>query len=226
MTAGREVCPLPPWGVSNGRTVGSVNIYTCGKGTVGGGSATCLPSKEWDKKIDTTCTPILAHPCKNDSLCSEINGYCSAKGQCECEPSKIYDETSKECVVECADGWEKFGVHCYLFNNDPLSWEKAKIHCTQLGSNLLKVEDAPEHEFAKAKCAEYGTIYYWIGARWSTEYGEYRWYDDTVMNYTVWSPGEPDIKRGCVDMLVSVDWAWNSHHDCSNTNGSSICEKG
>lgn len=51
-----DVCPLPPWGVNNGRTIGSVNTYMCGKGTTGGGTATCLPNKQWDKEITPTCT--------------------------------------------------------------------------------------------------------------------------------------------------------------------------
>ncbi|XP_053393665.1 C-type mannose receptor 2-like [Mercenaria mercenaria] len=125
----------------------------------------------------------------------------------------------------CDDGWEKFGGSCYLFNINPLSWEQAKTTCTDLGSNLLKVEDAAENEFAKAKCAEYGAYYYWIGARYYAQYGEYRWYDGTAIIYNDWSQGQPDTINGCVDLLDHFDWKWNDHSDCFTTYGGSICEK-
>ncbi|XP_053393663.1 uncharacterized protein LOC123562528 [Mercenaria mercenaria] len=157
MTVVRDVCPLPPWGVSNGRTVGSFNVYTCGKGTVGGGTAKCLPSKQWDKEINPTCTPILGHPCTDDSICSLINGYCSNEGQCECGPYKRYVETDNECVLDCGDPPAVANsnvsgnttTQTYECNADyfPTAGSEATVTCTETGWE-------PAGRFACYTCGE------------------------------------------------------------------------
>ncbi|XP_060593641.1 perlucin-like [Ruditapes philippinarum] len=125
---------------------------------------------------------------------------------------------------ECDNGWLKFGDRCYFFNSNPLTWDQAMAACNLLRSNLLKIENSAENDFVRTKCIEYGGHFYWIGARYSTQYGQYTWYDGTTLDYTRWNPGEPDT-IGCVDLLHLYNYNWNDHPDC-NTYGESICERG
>lgn len=104
MKAVRDVCPMPAFGISNGRTVGSVNVFRCAKGSTGGGSARCLDTKNWDNEIDTTCTPIYQHTCTDNTLCSQIRATCSTNSMCECVGDYLrWDDTLKECVLDCQD---------------------------------------------------------------------------------------------------------------------------
>ncbi|XP_060569326.1 uncharacterized protein LOC132727766 [Ruditapes philippinarum] len=139
----RDVCPLPRWGVSNGRTVGSVNTYVCGKGTTGGGTAVCLPNKQWDKDITPTCTPIFGQKCSDNGLCSEIDGKCSDQGVCQCEPYRTYNDTQKQCEPDCGeppevDNAQKNGskssvMYTCKAGYRPSSASSNTITCTQSG---------------------------------------------------------------------------------------------
>ncbi|XP_053379107.1 uncharacterized protein LOC123561933 [Mercenaria mercenaria] len=102
---GRPVCPLPKKGkkgVSNGRTVGSVNVVTCPQRWTGGGNAKCMKDLTWDKDIDE-CVEIHNHSCKNDTLCSEIGAEC-IDGKCSCLSGYIYSNKTFMCYEESACG--------------------------------------------------------------------------------------------------------------------------
>ncbi|XP_060552084.1 ladderlectin-like [Ruditapes philippinarum] len=130
-------------------------------------------------------------------------------------------------TAECDEGWERFETRCYMFVTNKLSWVQADTFCRGMDSNLLKVDNEAEDTFVRDKCAEHGMGFYWIGARFSDQYNEYRWYDGTGISYkNGWGQGQPDATGGCVDMLGKWGFAWNDHKDCFSTYGGSICEKG
>ncbi|XP_060569325.1 scavenger receptor cysteine-rich domain superfamily protein-like [Ruditapes philippinarum] len=159
----RDVCPLPPWGVTNGRTVGSQNTYTCEKGTVGGGTATCLPSKQWDKDITPTCTDIHEHPCDDSyNPCPLIKGRCSTDGRCECGPNKSYNTSIKECFLDC--GAPPDVSNAQLLGNEntrtyqcdpdhfPTASSNATLTCTEAGW-------VPANNFSCFTCGEPNEVF-------------------------------------------------------------------
>jgi hypothetical protein len=69
-------------------------------------------------------------------------------------------------------------------------------------------------------------VYAWIGAKYDHEHGEYRWVDNSPLNFTSWAPGLPGIIKGCVDYLHKYHYMWNAHTGCTETKGPFICQKG
>ncbi|XP_045167327.1 perlucin-like protein [Mercenaria mercenaria] len=171
-------------------------------------------------------------------FCDNLNGCISFSFAASTNTCKLYDtdpliaasdsvatEGSTLYVRDCKSGWMKFGESCYLFSTEHRSWVSSKAYCESVGAQLVKVTNDAEHQFIRQIISSKDENYFWIGARYNSTVGEYRWIDGTNVTFNGWSPGLPGTQKGCVDYLRTFNWLWNSHSNCVSTYCPCICEK-
>ncbi|XP_045202188.2 lactose-binding lectin l-2-like [Mercenaria mercenaria] len=143
------------------------------------------------------------------------------------EPQEVVASNESTLYFKgCEEGWKLYKHTCYLFSVTWRSWESSKLYCESLGASLVKVESDDEHQFIRNQIQNGGQELFWIGARYNETAGEHRWADGTEMTFNGWGAGRPGTIKGCVDYVWNTGWLWNSHWDCTNTDGPCVCETG
>ena len=97
-------------------------------------------------------------------------------------------------------------------------WTSAKTKCERLGGQLAIVPDARTQAFVQQLSNK---LALWLGASEKVE-GLWMWVDGTRMDYTAWSPGEPDNSGNMLNPLLL--WKGNWYDDAGKFAVGFICE--
>uniref|UniRef100_UPI0037E8EC41 macrophage mannose receptor 1 n=1 Tax=Semicossyphus pulcher TaxID=241346 RepID=UPI0037E8EC41 len=108
--------------------------------------------------------------------------------------------------------WIPFRGHCYSFiNYYDGSWASSSVECLKRDATLVSIEDPQEAMFIdrNLKVLQDGSKSFWIGL-YKTHEREWRWFDNSVVDYTNWKPGMPKSDP-CVEInSESGQWATSS----------------
>ncbi|XP_044514635.1 low affinity immunoglobulin epsilon Fc receptor [Gracilinanus agilis] len=131
--------------------------------------------------------------------------------------------TQGSICTKCPEDWQLFQKKCYFFGKEPKTWSQAKFACINLQGRLVSIKSREEQAFLTQKANKKGS---WIGLRDLNIEGSFVWMDESPLNYTNWSRGEPNNQgqgEDCVAMR-GTNGLWNDAN-CRGQQDSWICEK-
>jgi YHS domain-containing protein len=88
---------------------------------------------------------------------------------------------ASSCTYETRNG------HAYWFCNAPASWETARRACASARMSMVRIDDAGENDFTKAKAPNK----FWLGASDSAADGQWRWLAGDALFWTGGNGGQP-----------------------------------
>ncbi|XP_047455413.1 C-type lectin domain family 4 member E [Mugil cephalus] len=104
-------------------------------------------------------------------------------------------KTVKRCR-ECPEGWLHVGNQCYYFSSDKLDWLNSRDSCEEMGSHLTILHTMEQHDSLEKEARRIGGFdyHFWIGLSDIEKEGDWRWVDNTTLEYKYWNPSssEPD----------------------------------
>ncbi|XP_040846308.1 low affinity immunoglobulin epsilon Fc receptor isoform X2 [Ochotona curzoniae] len=106
----------------------------------------------------------------------------------------------------CPENWISFQHKCYYFGEESKQWVQARFACDHLQGRLVSIHSQEEQDFLTQRVSMRGS---WIGLRDLDREGEFIWMDGRPLDYSNWSPGEPNNGgqgEDCVMMLGSGHW--------------------
>ncbi|XP_068950199.1 low affinity immunoglobulin epsilon Fc receptor isoform X1 [Petaurus breviceps papuanus] len=157
---------------------------------------------------------------------NEQNAATQAWGKLQEEIEKLWTEFQRangSICTNCPENWQLFEKKCYFFGKEPKTWSQAKFACVSLQGRLVSIKSKEEQAFLTQKANKKGS---WIGLRDLDIEGEFVWMDGSPLNYSNWSPGEPNNQgqgEDCVAMRAN-NGRWNDAN-CRGQQESWICEK-
>ncbi|XP_041483073.1 echinoidin-like [Lytechinus variegatus] len=140
----------------------------------------------------------------------------------------------------CPTYWTAFGQNCYRFFAYNKTWEDAENYCQSysvpsLGSggtvidslgHLVSIHSQEEQNFIStvfttSRKKETAPTAMWLGLHDISTEGEFEWTDGTPMDFTKWSPGQPDDYRTREDCgQMRSDYGNNLWNDVGCQSGS------
>ncbi|XP_058513860.1 low affinity immunoglobulin epsilon Fc receptor [Ochotona princeps] len=118
---------------------------------------------------------------------------------------KIHVAEGSSCNT-CPENWISFQYKCYYFGEGSKQWVQARFACDHLQGRLVSIHSREEQDFLTERVSMRGS---WIGLRDLDREGEFIWMDGSPLDYSNWSPGEPNNGgqgEDCVMMLGSGHW--------------------
>ena len=173
----------------------------------------------------------------NDESCGNLHSYVCKKPK---DGSFTTKETTPYPAGHCPQDWLEFQGRCYktygLTDEGRLSWSEARAACknnsiTRMhNGELASIHSGLQQAFIVAAVAQqelqsdWDTA--WIGLSSILVYNDFKWTDETEMDFSNWNNDEPNGYglEPCVEMFAGGDMAgkWNDI-DCNVTRGY-ICE--
>ncbi|XP_037650482.1 lactose-binding lectin l-2-like [Sebastes umbrosus] len=129
--------------------------------------------------------------------------------------------------ASCPTFWESFNNCCYKYVASVMNWADAELYCVSEGANLVSIRSLDEETFVKSLIKNFDPAERptWTGLSDIHKQGAWMWSDGSAVNFTYWSPGEPNNKGGlehCVDRNFGDELKWNDV-PCSKTYAS-VCK--
>uniref|UniRef100_A0A673ZBZ0 Macrophage mannose receptor 1-like n=1 Tax=Salmo trutta TaxID=8032 RepID=A0A673ZBZ0_SALTR len=107
--------------------------------------------------------------------------------------------------------WLPFRGHCYSFVINDVRWADASTSCIRKGASLVSIEDPAELRFIKSNLEFLKDSYssFWIGL-FKTHLGQWKWLDQTVLDYINWAEGQPQDSSYDYGYMLSSDGTWST----------------
>ncbi|XP_041472565.1 brevican core protein-like [Lytechinus variegatus] len=159
----------------------------------------------------------LSSPCLNGGSCVEtLDGF-----ECSCQ-SGYYGPV---CAWTCPDSWIYFRGSCYGYFSEGATFETAQSNCRDViisgrQANILSIHSREEFDFIWDM--EGINAYLWLGRHQPGGGPFVTWTDGSPVDFTYWTPGQPDTDKPCVCMHMD-DGEWHTV-ECSAYDRSYFCK--
>ncbi|XP_072020013.1 LOW QUALITY PROTEIN: uncharacterized protein [Amphiura filiformis] len=146
--------------------------------------------------------------------CTESHGYFCKYTQ-EIRPTVDPDPPGY-----CPSDWDRFDNNCYKFDESSVveTFDSANYLCqSRFGGRLVSIHNDAEGEFIRTTVNErYGAnTPVWIGLQQDSD-GNYRWIDQTLIDYQNWNTGEPNRNGDACGFLMTGGHTWGDD-GCTTT---------
>ncbi|KAF1748244.1 hypothetical protein GCK72_024711 [Caenorhabditis remanei] len=107
----------------------------------------------------------------------------------------------------CLPGDASFESYCFSFNRLQGKFDDAQAHCVKsVGGSLVTIYNMIENNWIQKLAvdnldADYDL--FWIGASDAIKTNDWRWRDNSKLNFTNWNRGQPLEDRHCAAMSVA-----------------------
>ncbi|XP_008118347.2 C-type Lectin CRL isoform X2 [Anolis carolinensis] len=122
----------------------------------------------------------------------------------------------------CPSGWLRIQEYCYGLFSVRMSWEEAETACQSFKQNCHLASIISEQEgniISRFILTQHNPKEgVWIGLYDSTEVGQWRWSDMSMIDYMPWAPGRPGMNRttgACVHLAAKYDFSSWKDDQCS-----------
>ncbi|XP_077974545.1 uncharacterized protein LOC144430476 [Styela clava] len=109
----------------------------------------------------------------------------------------------------CPTFWQKFRSNCYRFIPLLMTWRDAKRHCESQSSSLSSIHDQDESGYI----LDLGYVDQWIGLHIDDNEREFKWNDQSSVDFVNWLPGQPrkhhNSEENCVVAIYETFGKWN-----------------
>ncbi|KAJ8303421.1 hypothetical protein KUTeg_019817 [Tegillarca granosa] len=156
-----------------------------------------------------------------------VNGNCTDSKPYVCEfprlgftiPTTITTPGVSSTTTElpkCYEEWVEYNDHCYKAfkgEKNKASWIDAREKCRKLGADLVSIHGIGEGAFIiDTFLSHWDSI--WIGFSDRDIESTHQWSDGSIVDYTNWSPNEPNNYFGYEDCaeLKAWDKQWNDNN--------------
>ncbi|KAL0967011.1 hypothetical protein UPYG_G00303400 [Umbra pygmaea] len=183
---------------------------------IDGWHLTMAPWAQNEPRRDRPCVYLDVDGTWKTAFCNHT--YPSVCKQSTAIPPTLPPQYPGECRQEDEEeeGWRwlPFRGHCYSFNNENIAWTVASNRCQNKGALLVSIEDPVELDFMKRNLALLKDSYpsYWIGL-YKSHLGQWRWLDETMMDYINWAEGQPRNSSRYTygfGSMLSSDGTWST----------------
>lgn len=131
--------------------------------------------------------------------------------------------------------WKSFKGYSYAFIKDSMGWEEARKQCQLMDGDLASIHSREENDFiyelVKLPNSRRDNFtrgeYPWIGLTKVKDHGDWKWSDDTPMDFQSWDPHcmEPTVippeRCGEAEKVDGGIWAV----ECDTVNRGFVCKK-
>ncbi|XP_045570341.1 macrophage mannose receptor 1 isoform X1 [Salmo salar] len=166
---------------------------------------------------DRPCVYLDVEGTWKTALCN--HPYPSVCKQSTAVPPTAPPQYPGVCVQEEEDisgrnspwSWLPFRGHCYSFIINDIEWSDASTSCVRKGASLVSIEDPAELHFIKSNLEFLKDSYssFWIGL-FKTHLGQWKWLDQTVLDYINWAEGQPQGSPYDYGYIQSSDGTWST----------------
>ncbi|XP_045549731.1 macrophage mannose receptor 1-like [Salmo salar] len=166
---------------------------------------------------DRSCVYLDVEGTWKTALCNHT--YPSVCKQSTAFPPTAPPQYPGVCVQEEEDisgrnspwSWLPFRGHCYSFVINNVRWADASTSCIRKGASLVSIEDPAELHFIKSNLEFLKDSYssFWIGL-FKTHLGQWKWLDQTVLDYINWAEGQPQDSSYDYGYMQSSDGTWST----------------
>ncbi|KAG5852543.1 hypothetical protein ANANG_G00063540 [Anguilla anguilla] len=130
---------------------------------------------------------------------------CNAKHEWICKTLKGVELQRPYWYIEHEDPWVFRRGAEYYIGKQPFQWEAVSFACKMLGADLASVHSAEELKFIKGRMEKLSQgSEWWIGLSLDPVSKEYRWTDESPLDYQNWARGSshqsPVTNSACVYM--------------------------
>ncbi|XP_070976307.1 macrophage mannose receptor 1-like [Oncorhynchus clarkii lewisi] len=167
---------------------------------------------------DRPCVYLDVEGTWKTALCNHT--YPSVCKQSPAVPPTAPPQYTGECIQEEQEEisgsnspwfWLPFRGHCYSFVINHIEWADASTSCIRKGASLVSIEDPEELRFIKSNVEFLKDSYssFWIGL-YKTHLGQWKWLDQTVLDYINWADGQPQDSSYIYGYMLSSDGTWST----------------
>ncbi|XP_021372921.1 secretory phospholipase A2 receptor-like isoform X2 [Mizuhopecten yessoensis] len=123
-----------------------------------------------------------------------------------------------------------YGNNCIRFVKDAKSWSDANAECVSQGGHLLQIHSQIEQDFIfeSLRSLHWSDSGAWIGATDHGSEGQWKWSDDSPVEYSHWKPGEGPFHNATNEncAMINVDDGMWYDYDCGAViyNQAYICQ--
>ncbi|XP_072028081.1 low affinity immunoglobulin epsilon Fc receptor-like [Amphiura filiformis] len=114
----------------------------------------------------------------------------------------------------CLTDWSEFENTCYFVSTVDKPFSDSLTTCEDFGGSLVSIHSQSEQDFVTGIIPSSGS---WIGLNDIRNESYFLWTDGTEVNFTAWSPGEPNDYGDGEDCTQLADfdeddiWMWNDY---------------
>jgi hypothetical protein len=202
---------------------GAASSSDIGTFWIGGSNVNLNGTWNWEDRSPFDWTDWApGQPNRTAGLClyvSQHNGYWYGDGCTQAKPFMCKINPAKQGLASCPNGWSFFSEtkNCYkaLKNIPQLTCALAFQKCSDLGATVASIHSFSENSFISGMISTTSQSNYSVIGLIADKF-EWRWQDNTLLNYTRWSSAVPVVNGSCLvlaDLSRSVNWySYNSYY--------------
>ncbi|KAJ8255350.1 hypothetical protein GJAV_G00203870 [Gymnothorax javanicus] len=113
---------------------------------------------------------------------------CNAKHEWICKTRKGVELLQPYWYTDHEDPWVFHRGAEYYIKQRPFQWDAVSLACEMMGAELLSIHSAEELKFIKGRMARFpASAEYWIGLSLDPVSKEYKWIDESPLDYQPWA---------------------------------------
>ncbi|XP_036401571.1 secretory phospholipase A2 receptor [Megalops cyprinoides] len=164
----------------------------------------------------------------SDLINTLIPQPCDAKHEWICKIPRGVELKRPYWYTEHGEPWVFHRGAEYYFDRQPFPWETVAFACKIMGGDLVSIHSPVEQNFIRDRTqrVSQGSVEWWIGLSLDTIDQEFRWTDESPLDFQRWAGGNsyhPPGKSSACAYMSSLSGEWSAGQ-CSDRRGY-VCKR-